>query len=188
MIKKYFTLLALMSVIISNGLFPRDRMAILPIHSIGLDKYSVQTAENILLQEISILTKDQLVPKIEVIGALGGGECVDIGCALDGGNQGAAVLVVLCAMSALGDKIIIQYMLLDVEKSRSIIGDNVTAETMESLDVIMKRIAASIVTRQSMSESARVGSVIENEEAANYRRREARSFNGLSFGYLYPSN
>ncbi|MFQ6610896.1 MAG: hypothetical protein ACE5D7_08880 [Fidelibacterota bacterium] len=185
--KKYFILLSFMSCIITTGLFARDRMAILPIHSIGLDKNSVQTAENIMVQEISILTKDQLVPKTEVIAALDGDECADIGCAMDVGDRVAADLVVMCSMSALGDKIIIQYMLLDVEKSRTIIGDNVTAETVESLDVIMKRIAASIISRQSMSESARVGSVIENEEAANYRRREARSFNGLSFGYLYPS-
>ncbi len=178
----------LLSILVTSGLLARDRMAILPIHAIGLDKYSVQTAENILLQEISILAKDQIVPRTEILAALKEEVCTDIGCAIDIGNQVAADQVVICSMSVLGNKIVIQYMLIDVVKSRTILGDNVTAESVESLDMIMKRIAASVVTRQSLSESAEVGSIIEDEESANFRRREARNFNGLSFGYLYPTS
>jgi len=174
--------------LLASVLFARDKIAVLPLHAIGMDKYSVQTAENILLQEISILTKNQLISKMDIQNALSGEACTDIGCAVTTGNQVGADQVVLCSMSALGDKIVIQYMLVDVAKQQTIIGDNVTAESVEALDTIMKRIAASVVNRQTMSGSAKVGTIIDNEEAQNYRRREARGYNGLSFGYLYPQN
>ncbi len=181
----YFTLGLLFSVTLA---FSRDRLAILPVHSIGMDRQSTLTAQTILTQEISIHTKDKIIPSDIIEDALDGDDCSDFGCALRIGREIDADKVFQCTMSVLGEKVIIQYMLINVEDGKILIGDSISAESVEELDVIMKRIAISATQEKNISESAQVGNIIEGENKKFFNRRIARSYNGISFGYLYPDN
>jgi len=185
--QKLYILLMIAAVSLSF-LSAAGRIAILPIHSLGMDKYSTRTAENILIQEISMLTPMQVISRQEIDRAMNDSVCSDAGCAANIGEKVGADQAVLCTMSILGEKIIVQYLAIDVAKKQTIIGDSVTADSVESLDTIMKRIASSIVNQTSISESAEVGSIIEKENDNMFRRREARSYTGVSFGYMYPQH
>jgi hypothetical protein len=57
---------------------------------------------------------------------------------------------------------------------------------LEDMDVVMKRVASSIVTGQAINQTAKVDNIME-AETATPRRRAARKYWGINFGYLYPT-
>jgi len=148
---------------------------------------SIQTVESILKNEIQKLSSMQIISQDKTIASLEGEECVETVCAVEIGRELNADLVLITNLSKLGDKIIIQYNLVDVNMGQSAVVDNTTSRTIEDLEVVMKRIAISIVNKMPMEETAEVGAIMENENDIP-RRRSARRFWGTSFGYLYPQN
>jgi hypothetical protein len=161
------------------------KMAILPFHSLGIDYISVQTSELLLRQEIGTLTDVEFVSESETRRMAGDTPCTDVTCAVEIGQQLGADQVVFCSLSRLGEKIVIQYGLADVTSAKRLIVDHTASETIEDLEVVMKRVAMSIVSQKPIGQTAEVGAVMEKEIGIP-RRRSARSINGFSIGYLYP--
>jgi hypothetical protein len=162
------------------------RVAILPMNSLGLDAISTHTAETILQQEISRLSDYHFISQKDIRQLLGSDFCTDISCALEAGRALAADQVILTNLSILGEKIVVQYLSVDVAREKVLVGGTTSSPSVEALDTVMKRIARSIVTEKSLEGSAEVGTIIENEGGGLFRRRQARGYSGLSFGYLYP--
>ena len=170
----------------AGNLFART-IAVLPFHSIGIDEISIQTAESILKNEIKQLSTMHMISRDEIIEVLEGENCTDIVCAIEIGKKLNADLVCISSLSKLGEKIIIQYNLIDVDNGHSIILDNASSNSIEDLEVVMKRIAMSVIEQKPLAQTVEVGAIMEIEEDIP-RRRSARKFWGLSFGYLYPQN
>ena len=175
----------------SNILFsqntPTKKIAILPFHAIGVDEISVQTAESILRLEIGRLSTMDIVSEKRIVQTLGNDTCVDLNCAVEIGKNLEADQVVICILASLGEKVIVQFLLVNVPTRETVIDDRITASYVEDLDVVMKRIATSIVKNESAEKTAELG-VITEQETQTPRRRAARKFAGFSFGYLYPQN
>ncbi|MCK4654279.1 MAG: hypothetical protein KAU01_07530, partial [Candidatus Cloacimonetes bacterium] len=171
--------------ILQAGNLSAKTIAVLPFHSMGIDEISIQTAESILKNDIQKLSSLHITSHDEVIAALEGETCTEIICAVAIGKKVDADLVLISNLSKLGEKIIIQYNLVDVNKGQSIVVDNTTSNSIEDLEVVMKRIAMSVVEQKPLAQTVEVGAIIEKEDDTT-RRREARRFWGLSFGYLYP--
>ena len=106
-------------------------------------------------------------------------------CALDAGRKLNASQVLGCQLSALGEKIVVQYFLVGVQSSRELLIDQITAINIEDLEVVMKRIAKSVVDREPIEKSAEVGKILASETAEPVSRASRNNF-GISFGYLYP--
>ncbi len=164
-----------------------ETIAVLPFYSLGIDEISIQTADSILKNEIQKLSSMQIISQDKTIASLEGEECVETVCAVEIGRELNADLVLITNLSKLGDKIIIQYNLVDVNMGQSVVVDNTTSRTIEDLEVVMKRIAISIVNKKPLEETAEVGAIMEIENDIP-RRRSARRIWGISFGYLYPQN
>ncbi len=164
-----------------------ETIAVLPFYSLGIDDISIQTAESILKNEIQKLNSIQTISQDKTIAAIAGKQCTETECAVEIGKELDADLILITNLSRLGEKIIIQYNLIDVNMSQSIVLDNTSSNTIEDLEVVMKRIAISIVSKKSMEETVEVGAIMEKEEDIP-RRRSARRSWGVSFGYLYPQN
>ena len=164
-----------------------ETIAVLPFYSLGIEEISIQTAESILKNEMQKLSSMQIIPRDKTIAALAGKQCTETMCAVEIGKELEADLVLISNLSKLGDKIIIQYNLIDVNIGQSALVDNTTSLTIEDLEVVMKRIAISIVSKKPLEETAEVGVIMENEGDIP-RRRSARRTWGVSFGYLYPQN
>ena len=162
-------------------------MAILPFYSPGIDYMSSETAELLLRQEVGKLTAMEIISEKVTAQSVTGGPCRDVACAVEIGEALGVDEVVLCSLTRLGEKIVVQYTLVDVGEKRALVMDNTTAEAVEDLEAVMKRVAASIVSRKSIEETAEVGAIMEREATPHLRRR-AHSINGFSFGYLYPQN
>ena len=175
-----------MTFLYAGNLFART-IAVLPFHSIGIDEISIQTAESILKNEIKQLSTMHMISRDEIIEVLEGENCTDIVCAIEIGKKLNADLVCISSLSKLGEKIIIQYNLIDVDNGHSIILDNASSNSIEDLEVVMKRIAMSVIEQKPLAQTVEVGAIMEIEEDIP-RRRSARKFWGLSFGYLYPQN
>ncbi len=88
-------------------------------------------------------------------------------------------------MNRLGEKIIFQYSVVDVQAGKTVLSDEMSALRVEDLDQVSKRVAASIVQETPAEKTAEVGLVTE-QETEEARSRKANSTWGVAFGYLYP--
>ena len=83
-------------------------------------------------------------------------------------------------LSHLGSKIIFHYMLIDIASGQSVLSYNVSSRQVEDMDVVMKRVAASIVTGHAINQTAKVDNIME-AETITPRRRAARKYWGINF-------
>jgi hypothetical protein len=163
------------------------RIVILPLTNNGIDAVTIETAESILRTEIGKLSSMDIVSGRKTAEAVGGTPCAESECAVQIGRSLDATQVLGCRLSALGDKIIAQYFLVDVPSGKQILIDQATATSAEDLDVLMKRLARSVIELEPISKNAEVGQILESETAEPARRATRKNF-GFSFGYLYPQS
>lgn len=170
----------------ANGqTLPSGKLAILPFHSLGMDEVTLKSAESLLRLEIRKLNQLEVIAEKDVEQAMGGEICVEVPCAVEIGNKLQVDQVVFCKLITLGQKIIVEFTLVDVLNQKIILMDKLSSSSVEDLDVVMKRVALSIVHRELTEKSAHVDLITE-KETETPRRRGSRKFTGFSFGYLYP--
>jgi hypothetical protein len=162
-----------------------NKIVVLPFQSIGIDGDDLQVIESIFRVEISKLSSLDLISQKNTMEVFSDIDCYDSECAIQLGKKLGASKAVAVKLSALGEKIIAQYFLVDVPGNKELIVDQLTVTNIEELEVIMKRIAMSITNLKSFEESAEVGVITQAETEGSLRRISTRNF-GLSFGYLYP--
>jgi TolB-like protein len=176
----------LMSITLALGQSsPVNRLAIFPFQSIGVDEVTTKSAESLLRTEIKKLEKTEVIAENEVNQALGEEICTEIPCAVEIGHNLAADQVVLIKLMTLGEKIIVEFSLIDVLNQKVLLTDQLSSATVEDLDVTMKRLAVSIIRKESVEKTAEIDLITE-KETQTPRRRSSRKFTGFSFGYLYP--
>ena len=161
------------------------KVVVIPFQSLGIDEISLKTAESLLKNELERIENLQVVSTTQTIQAIGAEKITEVDDAVRIGNVLFADLVLITSLNKLGDKVIIQFILVDVSREISILADNVTAQSIENLDMIMKRIAMSIRDNKSMEETLEVGTITEIESQTSRRRQGLKHF-GFSFGYLFP--
>jgi hypothetical protein len=164
-----------------------DNIAILPLYSNGIDPVYIETAESILRVEIGKLSSKEIISTRRVNEILGEDECIESECAIEIGKEINASEVLGCRLSALGEKIIAQYFLVDVATEREVLVDQITSTNIEELETVMKRIAKSVVDIEPADKNVEVGTILEGESEEPLRRSSRKNV-GLSFGYLYPQN
>ena len=184
--------LGLLLALFALGFFPvqaqeseTGSLVILPFHSMGVEAAAVQSAESILRQEMGRLSVWDLVSVRRMATALDSAFEFDPHYASAAGQKLGADKVVLCQLSSLGSKIIVQYMLYDRVDSRLVTQDRLTSASVEDLDTVMKRMALTLVEQVPFQETAQVGLITEQESRGSLRRG-ANKFAGFSFGYLFP--
>jgi hypothetical protein len=170
---------------LASGQDRSGRLVILPLSANGVDDVTIETASSLLRTEIGKLSSMDVVSGRRTTEAVGQTPCTEAECALAVGKSLQATQVLGCRLSALGEKIIVQYFLVDVPAGKQVLIDQATATGAEDLDVLMKRIAKSVIEREPVSKGAEVGQILASE-AVEPPRRETRKNFGFAFGYLYP--
>ncbi len=163
----------------------QELIAVLPFTSIGVDEVSVETAYSLLRQEIARLGQYEPVPGSQVSRMLGPEPCTDVLCAAEIGRRVNADMAVFGSMNRLGEKVIVQYTVVDVASEKAVLADHITALSVEDLETVMKRVAMSITSRKPITETVEVGRVTQTE-SLRPRRRLTTYSSGVKFGYLYP--
>ena len=183
---RFFFLLALCSIY-SYAQESGKSIAVLPVCATGIDSNYVRTAESILRVEVNKRAKAVVIPERTIRAIAGKNCCMDVDCIVTIGKELNAQQVLSCNLSALGEKIIVQYFVTDIEKSKQIIIDQFTAKNIEDLELVMKRIAKSAVDNQAITENVEVGTITGVETDKPLRRGTFKNL-GASFGYLYPTS
>jgi len=184
--KKNRVLLIAVILILSTQIFAQGYYAVLPVRALGIDDGTTQTVNMLLRQEITSETGKELVSQSLTEQTVEDANCMDLECAVDIGTKLGAKKVVSASLSKLGHKVIVQFMLFDIEENRTILADNVVSNSVEDLEMVVKRIAASISQEEPIEDTAEIGYLVQNENKSINRRRRARRYTGLSFGYLFP--
>lgn len=156
----------------------KEKILLLPFNAIGIDTITIKTAENLLKFD---LTEYEMWETVST-----GKNCTQDTCAINLGKQYETQKVFVCTLSRLGEKIIVQYLLIDVPSSKVLLSDNTSALSIEDLENVMKRIAASITKQMPVDKTAEVGVITEKETIPELRRSAQRTV-GFSFGYLFPA-
>jgi TolB-like protein len=186
--KKTIVLFFVLSIFIS--LKAQDttskKIILLPLISNGVDLNSAQTAESILRMELGNQNSLSVVSEKKTLIALDNNECSDEDCAKLIGELLNADEVLLCKISVLGEKIIVQYNLIQTSTGKNIISERATATSVEDLDAVMKRVAISVGNHSPFNTNQEVGNIV-NQESLESLRQKARYNFGVGFGYLFPT-
>lgn len=185
---KHFAVLALSLFFASAppGL-AKDALAVIPLRATGIESESAETAYYLLRNEIAKSGEYDVVSASKITQALSLSECADLDCAREAGASLGASKVVFGSLNKLGNKIIVEFNLADVNTGSIILADNITAKTIEDLEIVMKRAARSIVNEETIESGAEVGLITENETQESRRRKTVASF-GSGFGYIFPTS
>ena len=162
-------------------------IVLLPLISSGIEYNSVKTAESILRMELG--NKDNLTVFSEkkTLAALGEEECGDEECAKMIGEQLNADEVLICKLNPLGEKLIVQYQLVETSTGQNILSEQATSVSVEDLDAVMKRVAISVAKQNSFNANPEVGNIVGQESIESLRQKARYNF-GVGFGYLFPSD
>ena len=163
------------------------KIAVLPLSSNGIDTISVQTVQSILELALAKQVKANVISSGQLKESTTAVECMDSKCAEEIGKKVGADRVLGCKLSVLGNKIVVQYFVVDVNSGKDLLLDQVTALNVEDLQPVMERIAMSAVKLSSISDNAEVGKIYQGESEESLRRSSRKNI-GISFGYLYPQN
>ena len=176
-------------IILTGSLYAQESksLLILPFDANGIDPVYVQTAQSIFRVEIEKFNKINVVSEAKTEESLNGTDCFTTDCALEVGKRAGADQVAGCRLAALGEKIIVQYFLMDVSSGKPMLMDQISAVSVEDLEPVMKRVASNIVEVKSSENNVQVGNIVQ-EETTEPLRRQSRKNIGLSFGYLFPQD
>jgi len=158
---------------------------LLPIFSNGIDEASVLTAESILRMELTNQKRLEIVSEKKTLAAIGNEQCLDEECAKLIGEKLNAEQVLLCKFSPLGEKLIIQYNLVQTSTGKNILSERVTSTSLEDLDAVMKRVAISVANHSPFSSNQEVGNIVKQETIVPLSQAARYNF-GVGFGYLFP--
>ncbi len=191
MIKRKFNFSAFLCVLFlftisTQAQVTTKRIIILPFESEVIDNSTLTTAEFLLRQEIT--NKSNLVQVIsasETAEATKNLNCIGNECLKEIGTKLSADEIVKTVIMSLGEKLIVHFDIYSISLEKIVFSDRVNSESVEELDVVMTRIAASIVEGKSIKAVADIGNIVEDESKEDFRR-SGSMFWGLSFGYFYP--
>ena len=155
------------------------KILILPFNSLGIDSISLETAQNLFKFDLIKYCKWNIEETNQ--------SCSSEDCAVEIGKEHNAQKSFICNMSRLGEKIIIQFILMNVETSERILSESTSALSVEDLENVMNRIALSVAREEPLNETAEVGTITEKEQVPGLRRGAERMA-GISFGYLFPQS
>jgi TolB-like protein len=163
-----------------------NKIALLPLISNGIDLASVQTAESILRMELSNASTINIISEKKTLAALGNEDCTDEECAKEIGEKLNAKQVLLCKLNPLGEKIIVQYILVETATGKNILSESATAINLEDIDAVMKRVAISVAKQTPFNANTEVGNIVGQESIESLQRKARYNF-GVGFGYLFPA-
>ena len=163
------------------------RTLVLLFRSVGVSDMTVVVARDLLAGEIESggvpvaarpASSDGIPAAADV--------CDEQECARKLAEEQGATQVVFGTLSKLGDKVVLRVRALRLADAAPFYSEQISATSVEDLDVVMRRIAEGIVSGRPNSARASIDSVTR-AETERPRRREGRSGIGFRAGMLWPS-
>lgn len=179
-------LLFFIFISISGQTINPRKIVLLPLISNGIDYTSSKTSEAILRLELSKFSNIEIISEKKTFEIISEDECSEEECAIEIGSKLNADESLICKLNSLGEKVIVQYILIDVKSEKKILIEQATSADISNLETVMKRVAISIANKNSFSENAQIGNIVVKESEETLRRNSRYNF-GVDFGYVFPS-
>lgn len=179
-------LISFLITVIGFSQEPLDKkLAILPFNSIGVEEPIIKSAEAILRLEVGAASDWTIIPDTEIQKVMGDQSCNDLDCAVALGKQLKGSRVLICNLTALGEKVLVYYNLIDVKSGMTLVKDKATSLFVEDLDAVLKRVAISVTSIKPLQKTAEVDNITA-KESLEPLRRSSNTLSGFTFGYLFP--
>ncbi|MFH1197205.1 MAG: hypothetical protein V1720_16020 [bacterium] len=164
---------------------PVKQIVLLPFQNDNIDESLAKTLESIFRFELENQKKFSILPKDTLEAKLKNRECFDLDCAAQIGADLGCNKVICTKLIGLGEKIIVQYFLVDVESKKEILKEQITSAKVDDMETVIKRIVNSIIAEKLVTENVEVGTIMKSETIESNRRASNKNY-GFSFGYLFP--
>lgn len=187
--KKSIFVLLLITLFFSGISFGQEKksekIAVLPFQYDQIDESLVKTLESIFMFEIENQKKFETIPANSFKDNQQAADCFDVECAAALGEEFNCDKVICTKLIGLGEKIIVQYFLVDVKSGKEVLKEQLTSAKVDDMEQVIKRIVSSIAEGKPVADNAQVGTIMESETVEPNRRASNKNY-GFSFGYLFP--
>jgi TolB-like protein len=154
---------------------------------IGVEEPTVLAASQLLRNDLAATGNFAVMDEGEVTRLLGEKPlCYDSQCALEIGQQLGVDKAVIGSLSRLGEKIIVELRLVDVNSGQVEFSDRMASATVEDLDTVIKRLATGLATGKPSEQTVEIGAITEVETREPRRRKNFFTVGG-KIGYLFPT-
>ncbi len=174
------------SLLFCNFLLGKERLVVFDFSSIGIEESAVKTVGQLFRYEFNTLEKFDVIERHEMVELLG--DTIQVSNKSDALKRAIifeADKAVLGEINALGTKIILTAMIIDVLSGTLEYSQTTSSLSLEDLETVIKRLVASLAERKPLEETAEVEKIMEKETIEPKRRSSFYTF-GIRFGHIEP--
>ena len=150
-----------------------ESIYLLPLKITGIDAESKDVIKSLLEEELIAKGAQVIVAQ---------DSCKTIDCALTNAKNSGFTSIISGSVRKLGEKITFYVQVTDVQTSATTATHRLSASSIEESDVIISRLAKSILNKESVDEAAEVGMIAEGENKNEVTRKESFFSNGMYLG------
>lgn len=137
----------------------------------ALTAHSADPADTVLASTVRDLLASDLVSRPNTRATILPDACQDVTCTRAAAHAAGGQTVALhISLHRLGQKLIVTATAVDVATGEPRTSQRMTANQVEELDVVSRRLAASLVAGSSVEETAELGNITESEAEVPTRR------------------
>lgn len=111
--------------------------------------------------------------------------CGDRACALEAARAAKADVVIHSSLHKLGQRWIFSAAIVNADGSNPL-AQRLTAQTIEDMEAITRRMADALLTRKTLEQAATVDNITQREAEHEPERRRSLYSGGISLGYMFP--
>ncbi len=179
--KKIILIIVVIMLGAPAGAVSAEKVLLFRFKSSGVDEQLLDAVDQVFGDALSDYGVYIPVRAYEMIGNV---QCHTPVCAAGYAQDAGYERALIGSLTRFGDKIIANVSLVDAGNSEVVQRAEGSSETVEDLDIVAKRLAKSISTGRSVSESAEVGMITEKETSPD-RRRSSFTTKGIRAGFLW---
>lgn len=186
--KRFLFILVFISflfLLISN-VYSKEKVIVFDFSSVGIGETLTHTVGQLFRYEFDLEWDFDVVERNKIVEEFG--EDIHVLSKKDAVEKGKIVdadKAVFGEMNRLGKKIVVTAMIVDVSSNLIEYSQTVSANSVEDLEIVVKRLVASLVEKKTFDETAEVEEITEGETLEARRRKSFYTF-GIKLGHIEP--
>ena len=184
------TLAVLITIFIAPTIWAKPEIAVFDFDAISIDRATATAATQIFRAELGaiadyiVLNKGDIEERLQDVDIYDF-TAYDINSASAKGKAVKADKSAIGSLTQLGSKIIVDVQLIDVNKQSVEFADRFSTDSIEDLDVVMRRLAKAVSKGKKIETEVNKFDLTD-EETGESRHRRSYITSGVSFGFGFP--
>jgi hypothetical protein len=177
---------AISAIALLSVLSAGPKVVVFGFQGIGVDSVTAMVATSLFRTELGNTGKFAVATTDEVAGVLGADRVVSkVSDAQDAARRIGAAKAVIGSLSRLGTQTIGMVKLIDVAGGNVEFEDQLATTSQDELDIVLKRLARAVATKEKASAEVELGEITE-KESKEVNRRQAFFGGGVGLGGFVP--